>query len=208
MGRPLKNSNHPLARLRVQLSENNCSPKTREWLAKKTGVPLPTIRDIELDKFQLSFTIATRISIRTGVDAGSLLRGDNPLLDLNGNSVTCHTKFTGLETPDPLKQVRRAIFEAACEVADDKGIALIFQAWMEDFLVHAFTELHLNGKLAEKFAALKNQKLHFSPAYLKIIREGLNLSGAFAPLVKYGLEVDPASVPSHPQARRVHVELR
>jgi len=152
---------------------------TRAQLAKRTGVPEPTIKDVELGRFKLSFKIAMRICIATGVDAGSLLRGDEPLLDLESKPVTHKTRFTGRKTDEPLKQLRSLIYETACKVADDHGMASIVQTWIEDFLIQSFTELGLNRAFADKLEKLQSSKLRFSQVYLTMIREGRTISEEF-----------------------------
>src|SRR5262245_49254688 len=81
MGRPPKNPNHPVTRLRRQIS-TPANPVTREILAERAGVSAPTLRDIETGKFQLTEAVAERIMLATGVSIQSLLRGEEPLKDI------------------------------------------------------------------------------------------------------------------------------
>jgi transcriptional regulator with XRE-family HTH domain len=82
MGRPAKNVNHPLVRLRRKLSDWSAHKVTRQDLAKKAGIPESSLRDIETGRYKLTPAVATKISFATGVDPQSLLDGDDPLLDL------------------------------------------------------------------------------------------------------------------------------
>jgi transcriptional regulator with XRE-family HTH domain len=177
MGRPTTNANHPLYRLRVQLSTKPDGTSlthqmTRAELAEKTGVPEPTLKDIELKKFRLSLKIAMRISITTGVDAESLLRADNPLLDLESKPVTHQTRFKGRKMEEPFKHLRSLIYETAWEVADERGMAGIVDTRMQDSLVQVFSELRLNKALADKLEKLQSSEFRFSSSYLKRIRDG------------------------------------
>ena len=83
MGRPPKNGDHVLVRLRKELSTPD-RKFTRAMLAARIGVSASGIRDIECEKFQLTEAVAQRIMLATGVSVHSLFNQDDPLKDIAG----------------------------------------------------------------------------------------------------------------------------
>src|SRR5438445_6877137 len=82
MGRPAKNPNHPLTRLRRILSTPN-HEVTRRDLAKRTGIPEASLKDIETGVYKMTREVAMRVSLATGVDPESLMLGDAQLWDVH-----------------------------------------------------------------------------------------------------------------------------
>jgi plasmid maintenance system antidote protein VapI len=93
MGRPPKNEDHVLVRLRRALSTPN-DLVTRKKLAARIGVSPSTIREIETGKFRLTEGLALRLMIATGVSTKSLINAEDPLKDLLGKNFT---RNSGLE---------------------------------------------------------------------------------------------------------------
>jgi transcriptional regulator with XRE-family HTH domain len=147
MGRPLKNADHPLARLRVQLSTKN-HQMTREELAKRTRIPEPTLKDIELGKFQLTKEMAIKIALRTGVQPFSLLEGDTPLLDWRGGKPVSPTS-RGVDHSPSFFNATRHLLEAVCEAADEKGLGPLASFALERSILQAVDELGLSELVTE-----------------------------------------------------------
>jgi hypothetical protein len=148
MGRPLKNANHPLARLRAQLSTKS-HQVTRAELAKWTLIPEPTLKDIELGKFQLSDEIALKIAAGTGVSPTSLLEGEDPLRSWEGGEpVNARTKK--IKSEEAFLLGTRCLLEAACIVADKEGVGHMAAFSIESAIVRTLKELGLGDALARE----------------------------------------------------------
>ena len=83
MGRPAKNPDHPLTRLRKALSTRT-QEMTRALFSKKVGIPEPTIKAIETGKFKLSDKNAAQIASVTKVHPQCLIDPSLPLEDYMG----------------------------------------------------------------------------------------------------------------------------
>jgi DNA-binding XRE family transcriptional regulator len=155
MGRPSKNRNHPIVRLRKALSTPN-QEMTREMLAKKVGVPVTSLRDLELERYKLTPEVALKISFATGVDYESLLRGDDPLLDLAGDPLSSKSK-TWLNDAWGSKDRRTYEVLLGCllkAAEKKKGLAvkvgLSFSQWIQE----ASLAFGLDQSVFEEFFAL------------------------------------------------------
>ena len=84
MPRPPKNPDHPLTRLRRLLSDRSGQNVTREVFADRVGIPAWSIRAIEVGMYQMTDQVAARIAEHFGLNKESWLRGDDPLLDVDG----------------------------------------------------------------------------------------------------------------------------
>jgi transcriptional regulator with XRE-family HTH domain len=145
MGRPIKNADHPLARLRAQLSTKN-HQMTRAELAERTGVPEPTLKDIEFGKFQLTMETAIRIAISTGVTAFGLLEREKPLLNWRGDVLSPATRRAFDPSPSFLIATRHLV-ESVCEAADEKNLGRLAAFALERAILKTVDELGLS-KLA------------------------------------------------------------
>jgi len=87
MGRPNKNPDNALVRLRAALSTES-HEVTRQDLSKRTGIPYQSLRDIETGKYKMTRAIALQIAYATGASAESLWRNEMPLLDMAGNELS------------------------------------------------------------------------------------------------------------------------
>jgi plasmid maintenance system antidote protein VapI len=137
MGRPAKNPMHPLTRLRAQLSTPNNSV-TRQALSKRTGIPVDTIKDIETGRFQLTAARAIKISLATGVDGESLLKGEDPLLDLAGNPVSNMSNtqpdqlWWSAARLESVKLLMSVVLDAAQEKYRTAHLYFLLQGWLSE----------------------------------------------------------------------------
>jgi hypothetical protein len=157
----LKNGDHPLARLRRQLSTEH-HQVTRQELSRKTGLPEASIRDIETGRYKLTREVAVRIAFAVAVDPRSLLAGDNPLLDFRRQPFSKDSPRlpeSVLWRPE-MKEVREQLFLAAWDTAQEKNISLLISFGFEDWLLTTFQSLGLESLLIEK---LTDRLLLFDP---------------------------------------------
>jgi transcriptional regulator with XRE-family HTH domain len=135
MGRPPKNPTNVLVRLRGSLSTDG-QTVTRKLLAERVGVSPSTIREIENDRFQLTEEVAQKMFRGTGVDPASLLRGDNPLLDVFKKPVGPDSKkmASNFWIPD-YGETDEFLLSALLRAAEKRGTALSvstgFFGWLE-----------------------------------------------------------------------------
>jgi DNA-binding XRE family transcriptional regulator len=149
MARPIKNRDHPLARLRETLSIN------REGLAKKTGIPLPSLKDIEAGKYKMTPRVATMIAYATGVNPQSLLAGDDPLLDLrllpfSKDSPRLQPSVWDPEHREAMVQLFQAFLDVAEEKKSMKLFAFLFENWVSETLEAFRIDDTLYRKLTER----------------------------------------------------------
>lgn len=155
MGRPTKNVGHPVVRLRIELSKDSAHQVTRKDLAKRTGVPASSLKDIETGRYKMTPEVADQIAHAvTGLSARSLLAGDNPLLDLWGKRFTKDSpgwpeELWGQEDQEVRQQLFSAIWDVARKKKRSRSIAFIFEAWllktfqaygMEELLIEELTD--------------------------------------------------------------------
>src|SRR5215831_13459826 len=86
MGRPAKNPEHPLTRLRRALSTPT-QEMTRALFSKKVGISEATIKAIETGKFKISDKHAAQIATVTKVNPKCLVDPSLPLTDYMGISM-------------------------------------------------------------------------------------------------------------------------
>jgi hypothetical protein len=179
MPRPSSYPTDPLVRLRAELSKIEGRTVTRAHLAARTGVPEPTLRDIELRKFQLTLEVAMKIIYATGVAPGSLYDEDTapfgsgpkkPILDLSGNLLSKDSpKADSLTRPSWFRYksaATRQLCEAVWETAVEKKVVRIvdfsFTTWLAE-ICHTYG---LNALLAEKLTERLRLGL-FDPEYME-----------------------------------------
>jgi DNA-binding XRE family transcriptional regulator len=132
MGRPAKNPEHPLTKLRKALSTPS-QQMTRALFSKKVGIPETTIKAIETGKFKISDKNAAQIASVTKVNPKCLMDPSLPLTDYLGVPLTGQpfADFLGDEYLDV-----KALFDTAFEVAEEKGkqtvFSFLFQRWLEE----------------------------------------------------------------------------
>jgi hypothetical protein len=134
MGRPAKNPEHPLTRLREALSTPN-QQMTRALFSKKVGIPEATIKAIETGKFKISDKHAAQIVTVTKVDPKCLMDPSLPLTDYMGMSLEGPGKPFAAYFGDEFLDVK-ALFDTAFEVAEEKRkravFLFLFQRWLEE----------------------------------------------------------------------------
>jgi DNA-binding XRE family transcriptional regulator len=154
MGRPPKNADHPLVRLRALLSTPN-DQVTRKDLAKRTGIPEPSLKDIETGKYKMTPEVASIIAYTTGVHPQSLLLGSRPLVDQRGQPFS-KDSHKALEVPAWSQEYREAmeqLFSAALDAARGKNFALLFSFLFEAWLSSTIQRFGLGALFAEKLTA-------------------------------------------------------
>ena len=162
MGRPAKNPEHPLTRLRKALSTPT-QEITRALFSRKVGIPEATIKAIETGKFKLSDKNAAQIAAVTGVNPKCLIDSSLPLADQMGRPFEeqgpPHSDAFYLGEYLDLKE----LFCAAVEVAEEKQkyvvFSFVFQQWLEETseilgLREAVTNKLLVGYPLQCFAAI------------------------------------------------------
>lgn len=135
MGRRAKNANHPLVRLRQQLSTPT-KLYTRKELARKAGVPEASLKDIEAGKYKMSDEVVAKISIATGVHHQSLQNNGDPLLDWSGSEPLSPQSVKMEHLAEILvdKATLGVLVSAALEAATKKGVSYQFQFLLQGWL--------------------------------------------------------------------------
>jgi hypothetical protein len=131
MGRPVNKPNHPLVRLRKELSTDN-HQMTRGEFSKKTSIPESTIKAVELDRRKLSDDMAVKIAFAFGVHPESLM-GKRPLLDFQGLPFSKTSPKLVYLTP-LAEEAQEQLCLAAWEVANKKRfgqrVSYCFERWL------------------------------------------------------------------------------
>jgi hypothetical protein len=159
MGRPPKNPDNRLTRLRKQLSTPNIQ-MTRIALAKLTGIPLDTIKDIETGRFKLTEQTVIRVAVPTGADCDSLLKGDDPIVDVLGKPLNANSyKFVdilgvGRTFGDTIKLLFSIALEAAQESNRSTHFYLLFRGWISKTAQTLRIEKKITEKLHPKIASI------------------------------------------------------
>jgi DNA-binding XRE family transcriptional regulator len=151
MGRPAKNPEHPLTRLREALSTPN-QQMTRALFSKKVGIPEATIKAIETGKFKISDKHAAQIATVTKVDPKCLMDPSLPLTDYMGFPLEGYpvAALFGEEFLDI-----KALFDTAFEVAQEKQkqvvLSFLFQRWLEEASEILGLGSAITNKLQERY---------------------------------------------------------
>jgi hypothetical protein len=151
MGRPAKNAEHPLTRLRKVISTPT-QQMTRAIFSKKVGIPEATIKAIEIGKFKISEKNAAQIASVTKVDPKCLMDPSLPLTDYMGLPLEGQPIL-----PDYSGDFRdtKALFDTAFEVAEEKEkqavFSFLFQRWLEETSEILGLGKAITGKLQERY---------------------------------------------------------
>jgi hypothetical protein len=147
MGRPPKNPSNPLTRLRGAISTAE-TPVTREILAKRCGVPAPTIRDIETGRIMLTESVARKIMLTTGVATQSLLKAENPLKDIAGRELSPQS---GADMVSEVFYKQRFamldLLDAALKAAEEKNRGIVFYQLFNEWLPQAIALIDATGTM-------------------------------------------------------------
>jgi transcriptional regulator with XRE-family HTH domain len=129
---------------------------TRAELAKKTGIPEPTLKDIELGKFKLSYEVAMKIAFGCGVHPKSLRNNEAPLLDLMGKPFTANSgaQYEEIAHDESRLEARRELYQAVVEAALEKRIGRLmeycFDQWVEETCKTFGLQTLLTEKLTQR----------------------------------------------------------
>jgi hypothetical protein len=141
MPRTPKDPNNPITKLRRQLSTPH-QAVTRQMFGKHYGFSAETLKALETGRYKLSERVALKIAVAVGVDADSLLKNQDPLLDWHGNPVTPNTKprlrKLNLNANHRLDYLINAAFNAARKHPNgDQSplFVLLFDYWLADTMV-------------------------------------------------------------------------
>lgn len=164
MGRPPKDANHVLVRLRKQISNSPTEIVTRKMLAARIGLSASTIREIETSGFKLTPAVVQRLMLKTGVSTQSLMNAENPLKDINGRELTHLSAVPWMS--DLYYQEELSLFamlDAALTAAKEKRGAQIFYELFKEWLPQAVAAI---GATATVRAVLNRNLGVFDPYYV------------------------------------------
>jgi transcriptional regulator with XRE-family HTH domain len=137
MPRRPANPNNPVTKLRAQLSAPDRPQLSRREFAKRYGFSWATIKDLEQGKFRLSKDMAQRMAAVTGVDFGSLLTNESPLLAWNCEPLNHETP---LQPNIDEKDIERVVFLVSALIAAareakhsrSRSLLLGLEEWVRD----------------------------------------------------------------------------
>ncbi len=156
MPRRAQNPNHPLTRLRRQLSTPD-HVVTREELAQRTGIALGSVKALESGKYGLTNEIVLKISRAIPVNPGDLFRAADPLRDFTGRPLSAESKAleevrapylserSGFQTD---QFVAKMIFEAA----EQNSMAIQFRFLLREALTEAAKLLGIEALVSEELS--------------------------------------------------------
>ena len=134
MGRPAKNPEHPLTRLRKKLSTQT-QEMTRARFSKKVGLSPHHIKAIETGKYEISAKDAAQIASVEKVDPKCLMDPSLPLTDYLGIPFEGETKPFAARLGDEYYDIE-ALFETGYQVAEEKEkqtvFSFLFRRWLEE----------------------------------------------------------------------------
>jgi hypothetical protein len=116
---------------------------TRGDLAKKTGIPEASIKDIETGTYKMTPEVAMRVSLATGVDPDSLKRGDDPLWDVGGLPFTRVSKRPQTRSRELAASIS-LLFGAVLAAAEQKDVLRQFHFLFETWLSKTVLELGIS----------------------------------------------------------------
>jgi len=169
MPRPPKFPDHAIARVRKELN------LTREQLAKRTGISVHSLREIERQTYRLQPDTAKKISLATGVAVSSLLRNDEILLDGLGQPFTAasvgkkaHRDFrTSRNSAEQLFSILLA------EISESERGQEVFYLEFNIWIAEIATRLGLKRKMLDRiFRLAQDEGVSF------LVPEGLLLGDA------------------------------
>jgi DNA-binding XRE family transcriptional regulator len=163
MGRPSAHPNHPLVRLRATLSENSPIQVTRAVLAKRVGIPEPSLKDMEAGKYKMTFEVACRIAFATGVQPWSLFNGDNPLLDFSGRPFSKESGHIDCFLSPMEQETAKQLLEAMLEAAAEKRIAMLVMSSLNQWMLETIYTFNMQSLVSDK---LTGRLGLFDPQYI------------------------------------------
>jgi hypothetical protein len=106
---------------------------TRADLAKRTGIPEASIKDIETGTYKMTPEVAMRVSLATGVDPERLMRGDDELWDVGGlpfTKVSRRPQTRSKELAASISLLFGAVLSAAKEKDALRQFHFLFETWL------------------------------------------------------------------------------
>ena len=206
MGRPTKNANHVLVRLRKAISTDQLTV-TRKILGERVGISASTIRDIETGRFRLTDAIAQRIMMVTGVSTRGLLNGDDPLKDYRGRILTAESAMPVVELFYQEEVCLNAMVQAALTAAKKRKRSAIFKELFWEWLPQAITKI--DATAAMKTILNRNLGI-FDPSYVpaafqpKDPKIKARWDDASFQLTKLAIERADSEVGKNPSDSRAH----
>jgi hypothetical protein len=164
MGRPPKDADNVLVRLRKQISNPPTEIVTRKILAARIGLSASTIREIETSGFKLTPAVVQRLMLKTGVSTQSLVNAEDPLKDISGRELT-HLSAAGWMS-DLYYQEEMSLFamlEAALKAAKEKRGSRIFYELFKEWLPQAVAAI---GATSTMKSVLNRNLGVFDPYYV------------------------------------------
>jgi transcriptional regulator with XRE-family HTH domain len=112
---------------------------TRKDLSNRTGIPEASIKDIETGVYKMTPDVAMRVSLGTGVDPDSLMRGDEQLRDVLDLPLTrASKKPQALGWSEELTESISLLFVAILTAAKEKNALrqfhFLFDAWISEIV--------------------------------------------------------------------------
>lgn len=174
VGRPTAKPENALVRLRKALSTPE-EEMTRKAFSRKTGIPVPSLRDLESGRYRLTVGTAMRITFVTGVHWESLLRGDDPLQDLTGAPFTFDSQQHLPKFTDHDRLQDEIIASCVLKAAQNKGCGQQFSLWLRQWLEDVSKELDLDEAISEQLmeTALINERFDLSQVPDRFLAEEL-----------------------------------
>jgi plasmid maintenance system antidote protein VapI len=164
MGRPPKDADNVLVRLRKQISNPPTEIVTRRMLAARIGLSASTIREIETSGFKLTPAVVQRLMLKTGVSTQSLLNAENPLKDIRGRELTHLSAAEWMSDLYYQEEVNLfAMLEAALKAAKEKRGAAVFYELFKEWLPQAVAAI---GATSTMKSVLNRNLGVFDPHYV------------------------------------------
>jgi hypothetical protein len=169
MPRRAQNPNHPLTRLRRQLSTPD-HVVTREELAQRTAIPLGSIKALESGRYSLTTELALKISLGVPVNPYDLFRNADTLRDHTGKRLSADSKMLEeLRAPylseKPGFQTDQFVAKTMFEAAEKKSMAMHFRFLFREALTETAKLLGLESVVAEE---LSKHMREFDPAQVPV----------------------------------------
>jgi hypothetical protein len=131
---------------------------TRDLFAKHVRIPAGSIKAIETGLYEMSPEVAMRVSLATGVDPDSLMRGDKQLLDVRGLPFTQASK-----KPQPLSGAKELgksmslLFQAVLAAAEEKNVVMQLNFLLNVWLSKNVPALGISKKVFEQLERIADR---------------------------------------------------
>jgi transcriptional regulator with XRE-family HTH domain len=143
---------------------------TRKQLGRRTGIPEPSLKDIESGKYKMTLEVIVRIAIATGVHPKSLADGKDPLLDHDGRPLSRNSrKYESLAESLVDNPTLAFLVSVSLDAAAEKGVSYLFQFLLHGWLVKTSELFELTESIRARLTANLGSfmpggvPLHFQP---------------------------------------------